>query len=105
MMGINEASRDPPNDISGNSNHTENHYVENPTREYFNSFRKIELQKLCRQLGLPKVYQTKQRLAEMLLHAHRTQESTQDEASGTEHSTVLMNKVLKELEEIKETWL
>ena len=101
MATNNEAPRHPREDADVNTCPTENHYMENPTREYFNNLRKVELQKLCRQLGLPKVWQTKQQLVEMLLHAYRDQESTQDECSDKDIPTGIINKILNELEDIK----
>ena len=97
MRSINETRRPSMEEENENFSPTEN-----PTREYLNNLKKIDLQKLCRQLGLQKVYQPKQRLIEMLLLAYRTQESTNEDENDNQHATGIINRILKEMEEIKE---
>ena len=101
MTSNNEAPRRPVDGVNGNRILTEISQIENPTREFFNKFKKVELQKHCRQIGLTDVWHRKQEIVEMLLRTYRTQESTQEEVGDTEPSQDIINKILNELEEVK----
>ena len=91
----------PSDDVNGNRILTEMREIENPTREFFNKFKKVELQKHCRQLGITDVWHTKQQIVDILLRKYRSQESSQEEVNGTEISLDITNKIFKELEDVK----
>ena len=103
MRSIPEAPDHPGDSASSLENNSTltTQYIERPTREYFSNFTKTELQKLCRQLGISKVWQNKDQLIDMLLHHHNIQENAQEDVRA-EPSSDIVNKILRELEEIKE---
>ena len=54
--------------------------LENPTREFLNkNFKKTDLQKICREMGITKVWYTKDRLIDLLLEKHRTVQTSESE--------------------------
>ena len=59
--------------------------LDNPTWEYLhNNFRRTELQKHCREIGITKVYVTKVKLIEMILEKRRqSQVNTEEEEITT----------------------
>ena len=104
MMRSSPEAPDPGNSASSLENNSTltTQYIERPTREYFSNFTKTELQKLCRQLGISKVWQNKDQLIDMLLHHHNIQENAQEDVRAIEPSSDIVNKILRELEDIKE---
>ena len=102
-MSNNEELILPVGDMPENQTTTERERPNfKPTREYLNGLKKIELQKLCRQAGQHSVWKTKEQLVEMLLHAYRAQDSAQEDVNAADPSPDIMNKILKELEDVKE---
>ena len=105
MMRSSPEAPDHPGDSASsleNNSTSKTQFTERPTREYFSNFTKTELRKLCRQLGLTKVWQNKDQLIDMLLHHHRTQENAQEDGRDIEPSSDVIHKILKELQDIKE---
>ena len=102
-MRNNEELIHPMGDMPENQTPTErDHPFFKPTREFLSSLKKIELQKRCRQLGHHDVWKTKEQLVEMLLHAYETQERAQEDVNAADPSPDILNKILKELEDVKE---
>ena len=78
--------------------------LENPTRDYLlNNFTKVELQKRCRQLGLSKIWVTKEQLAEMILQSqHSNQSNRTQENRNVQPLDDNWNEFRSELRNIKE---
>ena len=86
--------------------------LENPTREYLlDSFNKVQLQKHCRDIGITKVYVTKEKLAELIMEKHRStgpsalESSTQNNGNNEINTSEIMNAIteLRERVSIRDT--
>ena len=76
--------------------------LEDPTWEYqFNNFNKIELQKHCRTLGLSKIWTTKEKLVDMIMHTQGSSQAQLDQDEDDETSVSLHN-IFRELREMRE---
>ena len=81
--------------------------LENPTREYLLShFKKTELQKRCLELGITKVWVTKEMLVEMIMEKHRSVSvSGSDRQLHENESGNLIQKILSDIDDLKERLL
>ena len=76
--------------------------LNNPTWEFLHSsFKRTELQKHCRDIGITKVWVTKGKLIDMILEKHRTM-NTNVSDNIAQDSEVNLQKAMKEIEEIRE---
>ena len=79
--------------------------LENPTHEYLlRNFNKLQLQKHCRDIGITKVWVTKEKLVELIMEKHRstrpdTSENHPQENQNTEISTSEIMNMITELRE------
>jgi len=74
--------------------------LQNPTWEYLhNNFKKVELQKHCRDLGYTKIWVTKEKLVDMIMEKANvsSQQSRHQQVSDT-----LLKKMMDDIEQIKE---
>ena len=77
--------------------------LENPTWDYlFHNFTKPQLQKHCRQLGLSKIWQTKEKLIDMIMRSHQSTRRDETSRNHDDQSLDPLARVLEELEGIKE---
>ena len=77
----------------------------NPSWEFLhNNFTKLELQKHCRELGLTKVYVTKDKLIDMILQKHQSSQLSVigDESDSSGPNSRLITKIMDEIKEIKD---
>ena len=89
------AQMDMPN--GGESSHF------NPTREYFNvNFTKPELQRQCRELGLSKVWVTKDKLIDMLIAKHTSSVHKASENQAGTQGQISNRNLLNELDEMED---
>lgn len=83
--------------------------LENPTWEFLNSnYRKTELQKHCRDIGITKVWVTKDKLIEMIMEKHRSSrpcisETIVQDQEITPHATVNGVEELRERMNVRES--
>ncbi|XP_068211709.1 bone marrow stromal antigen 2-like [Palaemon carinicauda] len=71
--------------------------LDNPTWEYLHSnFRKAELQKHCRDLGITKVWVTKEKLVDMIMEKRRSLQAVAQEKGA------MSQEEKSEIEELKE---
>ena len=76
--------------------------LENPTWDYlFHNFNKVELQKHCRNLGLLKIWTTKDKLVDMIMHAQGSSRALLDQ-NGEDESAVSLHRIFRELREMRE---
>ena len=81
----------------------DNPSLENPTWDYlFNNFTKPQLQKHCRQLGLSKIWQTKEKLIDMIMKSHQSTRRDDSSRNQEDQSPDLLAKIIEELDSIKE---
>ena len=76
--------------------------LENPTWEFLHSnFRKAELQKHCRDIGITKVWVTKEKLIDMIIEKSR---SSRPNVSGStaENREISPREAMKGVEELRE---
>ena len=76
--------------------------LENPTWEFLNSnYKKTELQKHCRDIGITKVWYTKDKLIDMILEKHRTSRTDISENNVQDHE-LTPRRAMKGMEELRE---
>ena len=76
--------------------------LENPTREFLNTnYKKTELQKYCRDIGITKVWYTKDKIIDIILEKHRSSKANDSESNVQNHELTIQ-EVMKGIEELKE---
>ena len=87
------------------SNSSDTICLENPTREYLlGNFNKLQLQKHCREIGITKVWATKEKLVDSIMEKHRSprpnnsESNTQENQNGETSTSEIMN-IITELRE------
>ena len=77
--------------------------LQNPTWNYLhNNFKKTELQKRCRELGLTKIWVTKEKLIDMIMEKTPTVPRNERTNAIEQVSSSEMKKVIKDVNMIKE---
>ena len=77
--------------------------LDNPSWDYlFNNYTKAQLQKHCRQIGINKIWLTKDKLVDAIMLKHRVLENCDNPSDQNEVTVNPLEKVLAELAEIKE---
>ena len=91
-------------DVQGAQGTSSQPSLQNPTREYLRAnFKKTELQKHCRELGFTKVWETKEKLVEMILQKADTRDlSALNLDDETETSSLIIQRLMKDIQDIKE---
>ena len=79
--------------------------MDNPTREYLlGNFNKVQLQKHCRDIGITKVYVTKEKLVELILEKHRSTRPNTEERSiqESENNEIRTSEIMNIITELRE---
>ena len=87
------------------SNTSEAISLDNPTREYLlGNFNKVQLQKHCRDIGITKVYVTKEKLVELILEKHRSTRPNTEERSiqESENNEIRTSEIMNIITELRE---
>ena len=80
--------------------------LENPTREYLlDNFNKVQLQKHCRDIGITKVYVTKDKLVELILEKHRSTRTNMLEGNAqvNGNNEVSTSEIMNMITELRES--
>ena len=95
-----------PTDETGNgSTGMERPSLDNPTWDFLQTnYTKVQLQKMCRDLGLTKIWVSKERLIEMILQRYQGEHSAMDRGrdQGTRPFSENNNTITSELRDIKD---
>lgn len=76
--------------------------LENPTWDFlYTNFRKIDLQKHCREIGIKRVYVTKDKLVDMIIEKHRNSRPIVSETDVPEHD-ITPRDAMAGVEELRE---
>ena len=78
--------------------------LENPTKEFLlNNYKKVELQKRCRHLGLNNIWQTKEKLVNMIMNTHQSTRDEEDSGDYPRQTDMsFQRRIISELEALKE---
>ena len=76
--------------------------LEKPSREFLNTnFKKTELQKHCRDVGIARVWYTKDKLIDLILEKHKTTQTNVSENNAQDHE-LTPQEAVKGIEELRE---
>lgn len=76
--------------------------LNNPTWEFLHSnYRKAELQKHCREIGITKVWVTKEKLIDMIMEKHQSSRPINSENNDSNHE-ITSGDAAKGVEELRE---
>ena len=76
--------------------------LENPTWEFLNTnFKKTELQKHCRDIGIARVWHTKDKLIDLIFEKHKTTRMNVSENNAQDHEPT-PQVAMKGMEELRE---